>query len=231
MTAVPAHPLSTGADRAPARTRPTAALIGAAVACLIGLALALGGGALVIADRTQRDSAGYVTSSGEDYATSTYAFATRSLDVPIVGTGGLVRGVLGDVRITSHSARPVFVGIARAADVSAYLGAVNRAVVSGSYEPREATEQGTRAPATPPAAQDFWAGSVSGAGQRTLTWKPRAGHWVAVLMNADGSRGVAAHVRIGGEFPGVGWIGAGLLASGLLVMAAGGVFLKRNIHR
>ena len=230
MTAVPADAAPTAGKGAPAGTRRTVVLVTAGVACLIGLVLALGGGALVIADRTERDSAGYVTSSAEHYATPTYAFATQSLDVPIVGTGGLVRSVLGKVRITSDSARPVFVGIARADDVSAYLGNVNRAIVSGSYEPRDATERGGGAPATPPAAQRFWAASVSGNGHRTLTWEPRDGHWVAVLMNADGSRGVAAHLRIGGEFPGAGWIGAGVLAAGLVLLAGGGLFVARAIR-
>lgn len=229
MTAV--DPVPRPAEAGSAGTHRTVVIVAAVVACLIGLGLALGGGALVIADRTQRDSTGYVTSSGEDYETSTYAFATQSLDAPIVGTGGLARRVLGKVRITSDSARPVFLGIARAEDVSAYLAHVNRAIVSGNYEPRDATEQGTGAPVTPPAVRKFWAASVSGAGQRTLTWKPRNGHWVAVLMNTDGSRGVAAHLRIGGEFPGVGWIGAGMLAAGVVLLAGGGKVLKRVLGR
>lgn len=226
MTAVPVPTPTAGR---PAGTRRTLALVTAGVACLIGFALALGGGALVVYDRTQRDSAGYVTSDGKDYATSTYAFTTRSLDVPMIGSGGLARGVLGKVRITSDSVRPVFVGIARAADVASYLGSVNRAVLSDSYKSRDATERGAGAPATPPAGQSFWAASVSGAGQRTLNWKLRYGHWVAVLMNADGSRGVANHMRIGAEFPGLGWIGAGALAAGLALLAGGGLFLKRGL--
>jgi hypothetical protein len=201
----------------------------AGVVCLIGLGLAFGGGALVVTDLTQRDSGGYVMSDGEHYATSTYGFASDSLDVPIVGTGGLVRSVLGNVRITSDSSRPVFVGIARAADVSSYLGNVNRAVVNGSYQPRDAKNRGSGAPVTAPGAQKFWAASVAGAGHRTLTWKPRSGHWAAVLMNADGSRGVVAHLRIGAEFPGAGWTGAGALAAGLLLMAGGAFFLRTQL--
>ena len=215
---------------APTRPRPTVALVTAGVACLVGFLMAIGGGALIVSDRTQRDSAGYVMSSGEHYASPAYAFTTESLEVPIVGLGGLVRSVIGDVRITSDSARPVFVGIARAADVSAYLGGVQRAVLSGNYEAHDAITRGGSAPATPPAGQDFWAASVSGAGKRTLNWKPRAGHWAAVLMNADGSRGVEAHVRIGGDFPNVGWIGAAVLVAGLLSMAGGGLFLKRVLN-
>jgi hypothetical protein len=136
--------------------------------------------------------------------------------------------VLGKVRITSDSEQPVFIGVARAADVSGYLGNVKRAIVSGNYEPRDATERGTGAPATPPSEQRFWAASTSGSGQHTLTWKLRDGHWVAVLMNADGSPAVAAHLRIGGEFPGLGWIGAGALVAGLLLLAGGAFFIKHE---
>jgi hypothetical protein len=214
----------------PVNSRRTVALVAAGVDCLIGFGLALGGGALVVTDRTQRDSAGYVTSDGEQYSTRTYAFTTKSLDVPVVGTGGLVRSVLGKVRITSESPKPVFVGIARAADADAYLGNVKRAVVSGRYEPGDATERGDSAPVTPPAERKIWAASVSGAGERTLTWKLRDGHWVVVLMNANGSRGVTAHLRIGAQFPGVGWIGAGLLAVGLLLLAGGGLLFKRELN-
>ena len=230
MTAVPASSVPTTTTGRPAGARRTVALVAAGVACLIGFGLVFGGGGLVVADRTQRDSAGYMTSDGEDYATPTYAYTTQSLKAPMVGSGGLARGVLGKVRITSDSARPVFVGIARAADVAAYLGGVNRAVLSDSYEPRDATERGSGAPATPPAEQRFWAASASGAGQRTLDWKLRDGNWVAVLMNTDGRRGVTAHMRIGAEFPNVGWIGVGLLATGLVLLSGGGFFMKRGLN-
>lgn len=229
MTAVPATPVSSTTTGRP--TRRTGALVAAGLACLIGFGLALGGGSLVGADRTQRDSAGYMTSDGEHYSTSTYAYTTQSLDVPVIGSGGLARGVLGKVRITSESARPVFVGIARAADVEAYLGNVNRAVLGDNYEPRDANTQGSGAPKTTPTEQGFWAASVSGAGKRTLDWKLRDGRWVAVLMNADGTRGVTAHPRIGAEFPNAGWIGAGVLVAGLMLLAGGGFFLKRELDR
>ena len=228
MTTVPVDSVPAGATRGPGGRRRRVALVAASIACLIGFSLALGGGALVVYDRTERDSAGYVTSDGENYTTSTYAVTTQSLDVPVLGSGGLARGVLGEVRITSHSSRPVFVGIARAADVASYLGSVNRAVLSDSYKPRDAGERGAGAPATPPAAQRFWAASVSGAGERTLNWKLRDGNWVAVLMNADGSRGVAAHMRIGAEFSSLGWFGAGVLGAGLVLLAGGGLFLTRT---
>jgi hypothetical protein len=41
----------------------------------------------------------------------------------------------------------------------------------------------------------FWVTSTSGAGNLALHWKPRPGTWRAVLMNADGSRGVTARLR------------------------------------
>lgn len=227
MTAVPANSLPTASAGHSAGTRRTVSRVAAGIACLIGFALLLGGGALVFYDRTQRDS-GYVMSDGEHYATQTYAFTTRSLDVPFIGSGGFARGVVGKLRITSKSTRPVFVGVARAADVAAYLGSVNRAVLSDSYKPTDASERGAAAPATPPSEQSFWAASVSGAGTRSLNWRLRDGHWVAVLMNKDGSRGVAAHLRIGAEFPGLGWTGAGMLAAGLVLLGAGGFLLIRS---
>ena len=145
MTAVPANPATTSS----AGTRRTVRLIIAGLACVIGVALAFGGGALVVYDRTQRDS-GYVTSDGEDYATQTYAFTTQSLDVPVIGSGGLARSLLGDVRITSDSSRPVFVGIARYGGVDLALHGVGVDLKVDAERRTDGIEASTEDPVHPP---------------------------------------------------------------------------------
>ena len=121
---------------------------------------------------------------------------------------------MGTVRIRSESERPVFVGIAREADVAEYLDGVAHAVVTEIGRKPEYSERRGGAPEGPPADQTFWAASATGAGEQTLEWEPEDGSWNVVVMNADGSRGVAADLSIGGELDPLIWIGVGLLVGG-----------------
>ncbi|HSC51218.1 MAG TPA: hypothetical protein VLD16_13220, partial [Gaiellaceae bacterium] len=74
------------------------------------------------------------------------------------------------------------------------------------------------APRAPPTAQSFWAASASGVGTQTLSWKVRDGDWSVVLMNADGSRGVAADVDLGAKLSFLLWVAIGLLIGGAFVV-------------
>jgi hypothetical protein len=77
------------------------------------------------------------------------------------------------------------------------------------------------APQQPPPAQTFWAASASGQGSQTVTWKVRDGDWSVALMNADGSRGVAAEVDLGARLSFLLWVAIGLLIGGALLLGAG----------
>ncbi|MGH3102046.1 MAG: hypothetical protein ACRDPU_13745, partial [Thermoleophilia bacterium] len=88
------------------------------------------------------------------------------------------------------------------------------------FEASYLAEPGSRRPA-PPAEKSFWAVTTQGRGTQTLDWRVQDGDWSVVVMNADGSRGVAADVRAGAKLPfldelGVSALGAG---GGLLIGA------------
>jgi hypothetical protein len=51
-----------------------------------------------------------------------------------------------------------------------------------------------------------------------VTWKVREGDWSVVLMNADGSRGVAAEIDLGAKLSLLLWVAIGLLLGGVLVL-------------
>ncbi len=99
----------------------------------------------------------------------------------------------------AHSNPPIFIGIARTADVDRYLRGIDHDDISGlSYHPFQVSYDHTeRPPPRPsPPAQRFWVKSTTGDGTVALDWKPRPGSWRAVIMNTDNSRGVNADVKV-----------------------------------
>ena len=208
-----------------------ALIVVGSIAALLAFALLVGGCAAVVVDRTQRDDAGFLMSPTEDFSTATYAIASESADVDISGPDWAAKDFLGTVRIRSESDGPVFVGIAREADVAEYLDGVEYAVVTEiGREPHYSERQGG-APEGPPADQTFWAASATGAGEQTLEWEPEDGSWNVVVMNPDGSRGVAADLSIGAELDPLIWIGVGLLVGGGLLAAAAALGISAGIRR
>ncbi len=138
-------------------------------------------------------------------------------------------GEFGKVQleVASEGDEPVFVGIARTEDVSSYLRGVGHTLVTDvDADPFEASyqrEPGNRRPAVP-AEESFWVASTQGRGTQTLDWRVDDGDWSVVVMNADGSRGVAADVTAGAKLPfldELGWSaigGGGALMIGALAL-------------
>jgi len=193
------------------------------IGVVFGLAVMASGGFLLWADRTQRDD-GYLTTPTERFETPTYALTRSQLSVDTHGEGWVLNeNWFGKVRIRGESpaGKTLFIGIGPQADVARYLGDVAHATVQDvEFDPFRATYLSVSggAPRAPPTAQTFWAASASGVGTQTLTWKVRDGDWSVVLMNADGSRGVAADVDLGAKLSFLLWVGIGLLIGGAFVV-------------
>jgi hypothetical protein len=195
-----------------------------AIGVVFGLALLAGGGFLLWADRTQRED-GYVTTPRERFATPTYALTRTRLDVETNGADWVLNdNWFGKIRIRGESpgAKTLFIGIGPEAAVAKYLGSVAHASVQDvEFDPFRVTYHAIAggAPQGPPTGQHFWVASASGVGTQTLTWNVRDGDWSIVLMNADGSRGVDAHIDLGAKLSFLIWVAIGLLIGGLLVVA------------
>jgi len=226
---------TTAQPAAPPRTRGGAGrvvLIAVGViAALLSLGLLAGGTGLVVVDQTQRDEDGFLMSPSEDFSTAAYAIVSESVDVDIGGSEGAARAILGDVRIRSESDRDVFVGIAREADVEGYLSGVERSVVTEIQKDPEYSDRPGGAPASPPGDQEFWVASANGTGEQTLEWKPEDGNWNAVVMNSDGSRGVASELSIGAELDAALWFGIVLLVLGALLAALAALAITAGARR
>ena len=221
---------------ATARTRGTAGrvalIVVGVIAGIVAFALLVGGCALVAVDRTQRDDDGFLMSPSQEFDSATYAIVSESADIDSGGEWAL-DSFLGTVRIRSDSDRPVFVGIAQAADVDRYLEGVEHDVVTdldSSGDPEYSRRAGG-APPTAPGRDTFWAASISGTGEQVLDWDPEDGDWSAVVMNQDASRGVSAEMSIGAELDSVLWIGIGLLALGGLLAAGAALAITAGVRR
>jgi hypothetical protein len=192
------------------------------IGVLVGLALLVGGGFLLWADRTQRED-GYLTTPTERFASPTYALTRTRLEVDTEGEGWVLNeSWFGKIRIRGESSgdKTLFIGIGPQTEVARYLGTVAHANVQDiDFDPFRVTYLSVSgdAPQAPPTEQSFWAASASGVGTQTLTWKVRDGDWSVVLMNADGSRGVAADVDLGAKLSWLLWVALGLLIGGVLV--------------
>jgi uncharacterized protein DUF4389 len=211
--------------------RIVALVIGCLVA-LVGAALLIGTGALTWAYASQRDDAGYFTSRQVRVET-----VTRALDSGTIDLGSDERpnrwpfgdGDLATVRfrVTAREGEEIFVGVAHTSDVDTYLTGVAHDEVTdvqwsggdGGVDYRRTDGSATPAP---PADQTFWAVTAGGPGVQTLTWDVEGGSWSVVVMNPDGSVGVAADVSVGVKVNAiVGFmIGLGISAVVLLALAA-----------
>jgi hypothetical protein len=199
-------------------------MVAAGLAGLLSLGLLAAGGLLLWGD-SQKDDQGYLSTRTERFATNTYALTTDNLDIDLDGADWLLdRDRFGKVRLTvsPNSAKPVFVGVARTADVTRYLSGTGHELVDDvDFSPFTADYRrldGTRKPAAP-GSQKFWEESASGSGRQTLTWDVDDGDWSIVVMNADATRQVDVGVKAGAELgflKGAGW---GALISGLTVLS------------
>jgi hypothetical protein len=192
------------------------AIVVGSILALVSLGLLASGCAGIVVDQTQRNSEGFLMSPSEPFDTSSYAIVSETFDIGADVPQWVIDELIGTVRITSESEQPVFVGIAPEEDVDTYLGDVRRAVVTDfnlnpDYSPRLGG-----APSSPPGEQTFWVASESGAGEQVLDWEIDDGTWNVVVMNADGSAGVASDLRIGAELDWLTGIAIALIAFGVL---------------
>lgn len=197
------------------RSRSTGRIVAVSIVGLLALLLVASGGAGLWARYGTSDH-GWITSGTHRYAASGRAIVSGSLDAD-----GIPNWLVAKARITASSddGRPLFVGVARAADVDRYLAGVAHSTVEdvnfGPFDASYATAGGTVVPPRP-ASQRFWAKS----GTPTASWKIRNGHWRVVVMNADASPGVVADATVGVTIRGALPIAFSLLGVGLALAAA-----------
>jgi len=209
--------------------RHIAALVIGCLLILPGLGLLLGGAGLAITYAVGRDDAGYLSLTLPALTSQSPAITAEDIVVetgPDVPAWVLDRLDL-DLRLTARplaSGKDVFLGVAPSGDLTAYLRGVAHEQVVGVARARDGSASAAVLRATPgastvaaPTTQTFWTTSATGAGRQQLSWRVTGGQWAAVIMNADGSAGVAVAATVG--------VRAGFLLPLALVMLGIGLVL------
>ncbi|HET7356057.1 MAG TPA: DUF4389 domain-containing protein [Nocardioidaceae bacterium] len=212
--------------------RVTAVVIGAVV-LLVSLGLIAAGATLGIADRFFRDSQGFLMAPQSSLSSPGSALVSPNVQVQAQPASTLPRSVLGTAKVTVDPAGggPVFAGIARTGAAAGYLAGVARStVLTTGPHPSYQFHQGGL-PGRPPSRAGIWVASSAGSGLQTVTWPVRNGDWTLVVMNADGSRGVAADVRAGATVPIATWLFASFLIVGFVLLAIAVVTLVAALSR
>lgn len=229
-TAPPPQP-----GNAPAsRSRPVPLVIGVLLA-LVGLPLLLGGVGLGWAMATQRDDDGFFTTPTEQLDTDTVGLSSEVVDLGEAGPDDWwADRDLATVRLRARSTgtASVFIGIAPSTAVAGYLGRASYDEISDlRTDPFDysLTRRGTGGDLrTAPTDQTFWTAQASGAGTQSLTWDLEPGSYTAVIMNLDGSPGVAVDLSAGGRLDllaplawGLGLLGGAVILGGALLVGYG----------
>lgn len=184
-------------------------IVALVIGCLLvipAIAMLLAGSALGLGYAFGRGDDGYFDVTIDRLSSETSAITTD--DVNLGADPGSPAWLLdtldADVRLRATNAdtsQDVFIGIAREADVEAYLAGVAHDEIIEIDDDLAAIYRSRTGTATvaPPTEQTIWVASESGPGTQQLDWEASTGRWSAVLMNADGSPGVAADVNVGAK--------------------------------
>ncbi|GAA3044108.1 DUF4389 domain-containing protein [Actinokineospora globicatena] len=209
------------------------ALITGSVVAMAAVGVLTGGIAVLVADRTQRDADGYLSTPQRVLASGGHAVTAPRVDLDADPGWSWAAAAVGEVSVRVRAGdRAVFVGVAPADDVDRYLGGVAHAVLRADGENGPTTEEvaGWQSPARP-AAAGFWTASATGTGTVALDWAPAPGEWTVVVMNADASAGVRVRASVGATAPALPWIAVALFATGAAALACGAALVVGAARR
>jgi hypothetical protein len=119
--------------------------------------------------------------------------------------------------------QPLFLGVARADDLEAYLDGIAHDEIKDINERpfRVDVQRQDGFPfAEPPEDESFWIASATGTDPK-LEWNVTEGDYRVVMMNADGTPGPSAEARFGVQVEGLRGLGIGIIVAGALATLLG----------
>jgi hypothetical protein len=227
----PNTPAGFGRERAGWTLGRVASVLTGGILAMCSLGLIAVGGYLL---RAATSNGGWLALGHGSYATSSYAVVTDpenwSAKTYALGAVDKVR-----IRVTpSDASTPVFVGMARPADVERYLSGVEHVTAHAALSYRVTyTQHGGQVPATPPARAVPWTVQATGTGTQTVEFDARKvrGDQVAVVMNADGSGSVSGRAESEVTQPSLPLIASGLLSGGVALGAGAILLIVKPVRR
>jgi len=206
-----------------------AAIVGAFFA-LLALGVLIGGGALLIAQQTLQDDAGFFNSPSYRLDAGGYAIVVDEIDLASYPGDWWPSDVDATARLSVRAGNGsgVFVGIGRQEDVDEFLSGVAHSVVRQLGDRWDAVRLVDRAGGSVagiPADAGIWSSSIQGEGEQILSWEPQRGRWAIVIMNADASERVSISAIASARIPILRPISIGLLVAGILLAAFASLLL------
>ncbi|MFI0525060.1 MAG: DUF4389 domain-containing protein [Ilumatobacteraceae bacterium] len=207
-------------------------VVGSLIA-LVGFGFVGAGVSLGWATATQRDDAGFFSTSSERFESDSFAITSDKIDLGDPGPDDWwADRELATVRVAvdSATAGELFVGIGPEAEVEAFLADVPHDEVTDvdfrpfSADYRRQNADGTAMP-SPPMDETFWVAQAAGDATQTITWNLEPGNWVIVVMNADAVANVSADIELGGKLDYLVPIAIGLGVAGVVLLAAGAAMI------
>ncbi|MET4059292.1 hypothetical protein ABIB35_000823 [Arthrobacter sp. UYP6] len=205
------------------RTGKIIMLVVGSLLILIGLGLAAGAAAVGVLNARQGDNR-FFSVPEETYAVDSYALTVPEIEVDQGVTSADEVATLRVQGVATDAGQELFLGIGPRSAVDRYLLDVQHSELQRvNFSPFRAyylEMEGSDSPA-PPGEQDFWAVTSSGSGQQSLEWNLDQGDWTVVVMNADGSRPVAADLQMGVRSDFLQPVTWALLISSIVFLVAG----------
>jgi hypothetical protein len=199
-------------------------LIFGIIVLLISLSLLMGGGALLWAQNTIKDSEGFYNTKTIQIEKDSYAIVAGPADIDVDAGWDWGWGWdLGDLVTfkvegsNNDNSTQIFIGIARESDIDSYLSGVEHDEITDfhiyPYSLDYRHHSGSVVPGAP-TSQTFWTEEDYGPGNRTVEWELEPGSHSLVIMNADGSAGIDTDMVLGAKVPLLFGISVGLLVGG-----------------
>ena len=220
-------------------------LVFGVIVLLISLVPLLAGGGLMWAEKALRDSEGFYTTPAIHLENDSHAIVTGHANIDLRGDWEWIpwgrRWHPSDfltlkIEVSSNDpSKQIFIGVAKARDLEAYLKDVEYDEVT-DFRIRRPSLGYTKHPGTlepqDPTTQTFWTASAHGGGVQTLEWGIEEGTYSLVLMNEDGSRGLNLNASVGVKVPPVVWgISVGLLVVGLVLLGLAVLMIYLAVRR
>jgi len=193
------------------------------IGILISIGLLVSGGTLLWVNSAIKDSEGFYTTRTIEIKNNAHAVVTGPANIDI--EAGWLLGNLVNFKVegSNHdSSTQIFIGVAKEADVDAYLSGVEHDEITSlhiyPYHVNYLHHFGNKIPEDP-TSQTFWTASTSGTGTQILEWELKPGSYSLVLMNDDGSAGIDMDIVLGVRVPLLLGISVGLLGGGVIAVS------------